>query len=71
MQESNHVFELPPAQRILVFKHLFGLIGIDEAKEKLTERKKELTTTLNLLEDNAQANQKFDHAIQSLRASYD
>lgn len=71
MQESNHVFELPPAQRIMVFKHLFGLIWIDEAKDKLMERKKELSTMLKLLEDNSQGNQKFDRAIQWLRDCYD
>lgn len=70
MQESNHVFELPPAQRITVFKHLFGLIGIDEAKVKLTDRKKEIVTTLHLLEDNDQTNHKFTSLIQSLRTYY-
>lgn len=67
MQESDHVFELPPAQRINVFKHLFGLIGIDEAKDKLTDRKKELTTMLKLLEDESDANQKFTTLVSWLR----
>jgi hypothetical protein len=69
MQESDHVFELPPAQRINVFKHLFGLIGIDEAKDKLTDRRKELSTTLKLLEDTSDVESKFSRYITQLRES--
>lgn len=71
MQESDHVFELPPAQRINVFKHLFGLIGIDEAKDKLTDRRKELSTTLKLLQDTSDVESKFFKYISQFRESLD
>jgi hypothetical protein len=48
LQDAENVFELAPADRVKVFKHLFGLLGIDEAKEKLLERKREVATSIKI-----------------------
>ncbi|MEF2175097.1 MAG: hypothetical protein V3575_01390, partial [Candidatus Absconditabacteria bacterium] len=42
MQESDNVFEMTPADRINVFKNIFGLLGIDMAKEKISDKRKDL-----------------------------
>jgi hypothetical protein len=42
MQDSDNIFELQPAERLTVLKNVFGLLGIDEAKDVVAERKKEI-----------------------------
>jgi hypothetical protein len=42
MQDSDNIFELQPAERLTVLKNVFGLIGIDEAKEVIAEKRKEV-----------------------------
>ncbi len=67
MQESESVFELVPGERVQVFKHLFGLLGIDEAKEKLNERRKELQTTIQVKWDQSHASHKLNTQLTSFR----
>ena len=59
VQEADSVFDLTPAERVQVFKHLFGLLGIDEAKEKLLERRRETQASLKLLADQAPRDNKL------------
>lgn len=59
VQEADSVFDLTPAERVQVFKHLFGLLGIDEAKEKLLERRRETQASLKLLADQAPRDAKL------------
>lgn len=51
VQEADSVFDLTPVERVQVFKHLFGLLGIDEAKETLLERRRQTQASLKLLAD--------------------
>jgi len=69
MQESQSVFELAPADRVQVFKHLFGLLGIDEAKERINERRKELQTTINIIWDDTLHSQKLQIALTQIKTS--
>lgn len=76
MQESISVFELTPAERIQVFKHLFGLLGIDEAKDKINEHRRELQAKINVTWDLTSHNHKLQqylttaqHTYQQLQAS--
>jgi DNA repair exonuclease SbcCD ATPase subunit len=59
MQESDNIFELTPGERIDVFKHLFGLIGIDDAKEMIASKKKEIVTKRSVLSDISQYERDF------------
>lgn len=36
-QDADHIFQMQPAQRVEVFKHLFDLMGIDDAKDILMD----------------------------------
>ena len=40
------MFEMTPAERIDVFKNIFGLLNIDEAKDVISDAKKETTALL-------------------------
>jgi DNA repair exonuclease SbcCD ATPase subunit len=51
VQEADSVFDLTPVERVQVFKHLFGLLGIDEAKETLLERRRQTQASLKVLSD--------------------
>ncbi len=64
MQDSDNIFEMSPSERINIFKNIFNLIWIDEIKDKLAERKKELNLHIKLLSSEDRWVQKF-HAIKS------
>jgi len=49
MQDAPNVFELQAAQRVEVFKHLFGLIGIDHAKDRIRDERKKTQMKQNIL----------------------
>lgn len=51
MQDADNIFELAPGDRLEVFKHIFGFIGIDHAKEQLREKRKEVQTTITIKGD--------------------
>ncbi len=60
MQDSENIFEMTPSERINVFKNIFGLLGIDEATEKLSEEKREIITRIKVLSDETNWKQKFE-----------
>ncbi len=66
MQDAENVFELQPAQRVQVFKHLFGLVGIDHAKEIISTKRKELQTTIKVKGDTEQSSIKLRTAITTV-----
>lgn len=66
MQDAENVFELQPAQRVQVFKHLFGLVGIDHAKEIISAKRKELQTTIKVKGDTEQSSIKLRTAISTV-----
>jgi hypothetical protein len=43
MQDSDNIFELAPAERLTVLKNVFWLLWIDEAKEIISEKRKEIS----------------------------
>lgn len=66
MQDAENVFELQPAKRIEVFKHLFWLLGIDEAKEVINTRRKELQTTIKVKSDTQQESAKLRSLLHTI-----
>lgn len=46
MQDSENMFEMTPADRINVFKNIFWLLDIDEAKDVISDAKKDVTATI-------------------------
>ncbi len=71
MQESSNIFDLTQTERVTVFKHLFGLLDIDSAKDRLWEEKTKLKYLLQAKKDMSSASLKFNQSIASLRQSYD
>ena len=68
LQESQSVFELAAGERVQVFKHLFGLLGIDEAKDRINEKRKELQTIIQVKSDQTQQTQKLRTHITEIKA---
>ena len=68
VQDAPNIFEMPPAQRIQIFKEMFGLLDIDVAKEKVADRKREITAKIKALEDTSLLQQRFTAALSSLEA---
>lgn len=66
MQDNDNIFEMVPAERLNVLKNVFGLIGIDEAKEKIMEKKREIVAQIKANEDNS----KYDFKLRRLIEEY-
>ena len=70
LQESDNIFEMTPWERITIFKHLFGLLGIDEAKDILADKKKEIAAQRNLLADMSHINSQFRSLLTKFLENY-
>lgn len=66
LQDSENIFELQPADRLTVMKNIFNLVGIDEVKDKIADRKKEIQTTLKIKSDTT----LFDNKIRFSLGNY-
>lgn len=66
MQDNDNIFEMVPADRLNVLKNVFGLIGIDEAKDKIMEKKREIVAQIKANEDNS----KYDLKLRNLIEEY-
>ena len=53
LQDADNIFEMRPADRLIVLKNVFDLLWIDDAKEKVQERKKEVQYKLKALQDHS------------------
>ncbi len=42
LQEADNIFEMKPAERLTVLKNVFDMLGIDDAKETVQEKKREV-----------------------------
>lgn len=66
MQDSDNIFELLPSERLTVLKNVFWLLGIDEAKEIIAEKKKEITYKLKAFSDTSKYDEKTQTLIKKL-----
>ncbi|MBU0626903.1 hypothetical protein KKH82_05845 [Patescibacteria group bacterium] len=66
MQDSDNIFELAPIDRLTVLKNVFNLIGIDEAKDKIADKKKEIWYKLKATADTS----KYDEKLKRLLTEY-
>lgn len=51
LQESDNIFTMTASERITVFKHMFGLLSIDDGKERIRQARKELQTKIKVTQD--------------------
>ena len=66
MQDSANMFEMTPAERIDVFKNIFGLLNIDEAKDVISDAKKETTALLKSKYRSIKKHERFTAADSCL-----
>ncbi len=66
MQDSENIFQLTPADRLTVLKNVFNLLAIDEGKEVIAEKKREITYKLKATADTS----KYDMKLQNLLNRY-
>lgn len=59
MQDSQNIFEATPKERLEIFKHVFGLLGIDELKETIAEKRRELNSLIKVRGDDSLFEEKF------------
>lgn len=75
MQDSENMFEMTPADRINVFKNIFNLLNIDEAKEILADAKKQTSADLksrrNVDDVNAKLHRLIDDYIENISRNRD
>jgi hypothetical protein len=60
-----------PADRLNVLKNVFGLIGIDEAKEKIMEKKREIVAQIKANEDSSKYDVKLRKLIEEYLEGFD
>lgn len=66
LQDADNVFEMRPADRLIVLKNVFNLLWIDDAKEKVQEKKKEVWYKLKALQDHSLQDNKLRANLKSL-----
>jgi DNA repair exonuclease SbcCD ATPase subunit len=67
MQDSANIFQLAPAERLNVLKNVFNLLSIDEGKEVIAEKKREIYYKLKATADTS----KYDDRLKQLLATYE
>ena len=66
LQDADNIFEMRPADRLIVLKNVFNLLWIDDAKEKVQEKKKEVWYKLKALQDHSLQDNKLRANLKSL-----
>ncbi len=71
MQDSDNIFELTPLDRLTILKNVFNLMGIDEAKEVLADKKREIRYKIKATTDISRFNEKLKSGIKSYLLLFD
>lgn len=69
LQDSENIFALTPGERLTVFKNVFGMLGIDEAKDILQSHKRDLSTHIKVLSDTSRTNDKLSQLLEAFLTS--
>ncbi|HBB04786.1 TPA: hypothetical protein DCZ39_08045 [Patescibacteria group bacterium] len=71
MQDSDNIFELTPVDRLTILKNVFNLMGIDEAKEVLADKKREIRYKIKSKTDISKYDEKLKNNIQNYLSTFD
>ncbi len=71
MQDSDNIFELTPVDRLTILKNVFNLMGIDEAKDILADKKREIRYKIKATTDISRYDEKLKTNIQTYISTYD
>ena len=70
MQDSDNIFELTPIDRLTILKNVFNLMGIDEAKEVLADKKREIRYKIKATTDISKYDEKLKYNIQKYISTF-
>lgn len=70
MQDSDNIFELTPVERLTILKNVFNLLGIDEAKDILADKKREVRYKIKSKTDISSYDQKLKNNIQNYLSTF-
>lgn len=71
MQDSDNIFELTPLDRLTILKNVFNLMGIDEAKDVLADKKREIRYKIKATTDISKYDEKLKKNIQSYLSTFE
>lgn len=71
LQDSDNIFELVPSERLNILKIIFNLMSIDEWKEKIAEKKREIYYKLKTYSDTSIFDQKIKKSLDEYFDNYD
>lgn len=66
LQDAQNIFEMQPAERLEVLKNVFGLLGIDESKELIKDKRNEIKYQIRAYQDTSRHEEKMKHYLQRL-----
>ncbi len=70
MQDSDNIFELTPVERLTILKNVFNLLGIDEAKDILADKKREIRYKIKSKTDISSYDQKLKNKVQNYLSTF-
>lgn len=70
MQDSDNIFELTPLDRLTILKNVFNLMGIDEAKDVLADKKREIRYKIKATTDISKYDEKLKNNIQNYLSTF-
>lgn len=71
MQDSDNIFELTPIERLTILKNVFNLMGIDEAKEILADKKKDIRYKIKSKTDLSSYDKKLQNKVQEYLSTFE
>lgn len=71
MQDSDNIFELTPIDRLTILKNVFNLMGIDEAKDILADKKREIRYKIKATTDISRYDEKLKTNIHNYLSTFD
>lgn len=71
MQDSDNIFELTPLDRLTILKNVFNLMGIDEAKDVLADKKREIRYKIKATTDISKYDEKLKNNIQGYLSTFE
>ena len=70
LQDSDNIFEMQPSERLEVLKNVFWLMGIDESKDLVKDKHKEVTFQIKALQDTSNYELKLSNYLWIILQKY-
>ena len=70
LQDAENIFEMQPAKRLEVLKNVFGLMGIEETKEIVKDKRNEVKYQIKAYQDTSHTEGKLSSGLQEMLALF-